>query len=105
MKMCKKGTSWLLLIFLGLFIVPISINAQTKGQDLLSGISYDHPQKFVIGGIDVSGINYLDKSVVIIYQTWKREKRSKFRAMILPLPSIIFGTRDCLMMSVFWRPK
>ena len=77
MKMCKNGRSWLLLIFLGLFIVPFSINAQTKGQDLLSGISYDHPKKFVIGGIDVSGINYLDKSVVIMLSDLEEGEKIK----------------------------
>ena len=66
MKMYKNGWFWLLLVFVGLIFVPFLANAQSKEGNLLSGISYDHPRKFIIGGIDVSGKNYLDKSVVVM---------------------------------------
>ncbi len=76
MKMFKYGWNWLLLVFVGLTFVPLAANAQSK-QSLLSKISYDHPQKFVIGGIDVSGINYLDKSVVIMLSNLEEGNKIK----------------------------
>jgi outer membrane protein insertion porin family len=77
MKMCRNGWSWLVLFSIGFLILPFSGKAQTNQQDLLSGISYDHPQKFVIGGIDVSGISYLDKSVVIMLSDLEEGQKIK----------------------------
>ncbi|HFB61400.1 MAG TPA: outer membrane protein assembly factor BamA, partial [Bacteroidetes bacterium] len=74
MDMRKNG---LVLIIFSLFLLPFSLQAQTNQQDLLSKISYDHPQKYVIGDIDVSGINYLDKSVVIMLSDLEKGQRIK----------------------------
>ncbi len=65
MKMFKYPWNWFLLVFVGLIFIPLLANAQSQ-QNTLSEISYDHPKKFIIGGINVSGVNYLDKSVVIM---------------------------------------
>ncbi len=77
MKMFKYGWNWFLLALVGLTFVPLLANAQSKQKDLLSEISYDHPQKYVIGGINVSGINYLDKSVVIMLSDLEEGARIK----------------------------
>jgi len=66
MKMCKNGWIWLVLIFIGLIFMPYSAKAQAVDQTALSQINYDHPQSYIIGGIHVSGITYMDKSVVIM---------------------------------------
>ncbi len=77
MKMCKNGRSWLVLMMMILFWMPFSLKAQTNTSNPLSQISYDHPQKYVIGGIDVSGINYLDKSVVIMLSDLEKGQKIK----------------------------
>ena len=59
--------NWFLLLFIiGIGLYPRGIKAQEKVKSKLSALSYDHPQKFILGGINVSGANYLDKSVVIM---------------------------------------
>ena len=66
MKMCKNGWIWLVLIFIGLIFMPYSAKAQAVDQTALSQINYDHPQSYIIGGIHVSGITYMDKSVIVM---------------------------------------
>ncbi len=77
MKIFKYEWNWLLLVFVGLTFVPLVANAQSTQKKLLSEISYDHPQKFIIGNIDVSGINYLDKSVVIMLSDLEKGQKIK----------------------------
>jgi outer membrane protein insertion porin family len=77
MKMFKYGWNWLLLVFVSLTFVPLVANAQSNQKNLLSEISYDHPQKYIIGNIQVSGINYLDKSVVIMLSDLEEGKSIK----------------------------
>ncbi len=77
MKIYKNGLFWLLLVFVSLIFVPFLANAQSKEGQLLSEISYDHPQKFIIGGIDVSGKNYLDKSVVVMLSDLEEGEKIK----------------------------
>ncbi|UBM62069.1 BamA/TamA family outer membrane protein [Candidatus Sulfidibacterium hydrothermale] len=75
--MCKNEWSRWVLFFGILFLMPFLSKAQTNEKDLLSQISYDHPQKYTIGGIDVSGISYLDKSVVIMLSDLEKGQRIK----------------------------
>lgn len=77
MKMFKHGWIGILLALVGLTFFPLLANAQSRQKNLLSEINYDHPQKYVIGGINVSGINYLDKSVVIMLSNLEEGQKVK----------------------------
>ncbi len=77
MKMSKNSWFWLLLVFVGLIFMPFLANAQSKEGKLLSEISYNHPRKFIIGGIGVSGKDYLDKSVVIMLSNLEKGEKIK----------------------------
>ncbi len=70
--------SWILLFFIvGIGIYPSGIKAQEKVESNLSTLSYDHPQQLILGGINVSGANYLDKSVVIMLSNLEIGKKIK----------------------------
>ncbi len=56
---------WILLIP-GLMLVSYSGIAQISIGDDLSKISYERPSEYVIGGVEVEGVEYLDKNVIIM---------------------------------------
>ena len=70
--------SWILLLFFtGLGIFPNGIKAQDKANQKLSTLSYDNPQQYILGGIDVTGNSYLDRSVVIMLSDLEIGKQIK----------------------------
>ena len=70
--------SWILLLFFtGLAIFPNGIKAQDKASQKLSTLSYDNPQQYILGGIDVTGNSYLDRSVVIMLSDLEIGKQIK----------------------------
>ena len=54
------------LIALTLLLITITVNAQIKLGDDLSEIDYSNPKEYIIGGVTVSGVQYLDHNVLIM---------------------------------------
>ena len=54
------------LIAIALLLITIAANAQIKLGDDLSEIDYSNPKEYIIGGITVSGVQYLDHNVLIM---------------------------------------
>ena len=50
----------------GLLLWPEISTAQISINNDLSTIDYSHPKEYVLGGITVSGVKYLDKNVIIM---------------------------------------
>lgn len=63
-KITSKGVSGLL--FFLLFIIPIVSWGQINIGSDLSKISYERPSEYVIGGVEVAGVEFLDKNVIIM---------------------------------------
>jgi len=55
-----------LLILIAFVIISQNINAQINIGSDLSKIDYERPSEYVIGGITVSGIEFVDKNVIIM---------------------------------------
>jgi outer membrane protein insertion porin family len=58
--------SWIVITFL-LLVVPISLFSQSRfgGRRTFFTVDYENPQQYYIGGITVSGIQFLDPDAVI----------------------------------------
>jgi len=55
------------ILFLIIFIaISSGITGQIAGEGEDLNIDYNNPQKYTIGGVEVSGINYLDKNVIVM---------------------------------------
>lgn len=54
------------LIALALLLITTAIHAQIKLGDDLSEIDYSSPKEYIIGGVTVSGVQYLDHNVLIM---------------------------------------
>lgn len=54
------------LIAIGFLFTSLNINAQISIGDDLSEISYERPIEYTIGGVEVKGIEHLDKNVIIM---------------------------------------
>lgn len=52
--------------FACVLILPLVINAQINIGSDISKFDYERPSEYVIGGIEVSGVEYLDKNVIIM---------------------------------------
>lgn len=63
-KITSKGVSGLL--FFLLFIIPMVSWGQINIGSDLSKISYERPSEYVIGGVEVAGVEFLDKNVIIM---------------------------------------
>lgn len=56
-----------ILILLLVFVLPLSIKAQVLiGGTNIEDMKFEDPQEYEIGGITISGIQYLDKNVLIM---------------------------------------
>ena len=53
------------LIFTGI-LLPVGLEAQINLGSDLSTISYEKPVEYIVGGVEVSGIEFLDKNVIIM---------------------------------------
>lgn len=53
-------------ILLLIFLCSVKVNAQISIGSDLSRINYSQPTEYTIGGIDVEGVEYLDKNVIIM---------------------------------------
>ena len=54
------------LIALTLLLITTAVNAQIRLGDDLSEIDYSSPKEYIIGGVTVSGVQYLDHNVLIM---------------------------------------
>ena len=54
------------LIALTLLLITTALNAQIKLGDDLSEIDYSNPKEYIIGGVTVSGVQFLDHNVLIM---------------------------------------
>jgi outer membrane protein insertion porin family len=54
------------LIALALLLITTAIHAQIKLGDDLSEIDYSSPKEYIIGGVTVTGVQYLDHNVLIM---------------------------------------
>ena len=64
--MRSLGKDVLRLILLVFLIIPFITNAQINIGDDVSKINYERPVDYIIGGIEVEGIKYLDKNVIVM---------------------------------------
>ncbi len=80
MKINTKSRVWLFLIMGILFaFTTVKGNAQnvsTQNKEL-SRISYEHPQSYILGGIQIKGNSFIDPSVVIMLSDLEIGKRIK----------------------------
>ena len=63
-KITSRGVSGFLLILM--FVLPVLTWGQINIGSDLSKISYERPSEYVIGGVEVAGVEFLDKNVIIM---------------------------------------
>ena len=73
----RLGKSLLRLLIIGVLLIPFVTKAQINIGDDLSKINYEHPVDYILGGIEVEGIKYLDKNVIIMLSQLEVGKRVK----------------------------
>ncbi|HDO27285.1 MAG TPA: outer membrane protein assembly factor BamA [Bacteroidetes bacterium] len=61
-----SGNKLLGFFIFALLLTPFCLTAQISVGSDLSKINYEKPVEYIIGGVDVSGIEYLDKNVIIM---------------------------------------
>jgi outer membrane protein insertion porin family len=54
------------ILFLFFFLPPVFAQIQLGGTGDINSITYDNPKKFEVGGIVVSGTQFLDKSAIVL---------------------------------------
>ena len=62
----KFGKKLLGILFLVLPLFTLSLQGQINIGTGLSRISYEKPGEYIIGGVEVSGVEYLDKNVILM---------------------------------------
>ncbi len=65
------------LLLIGVLLMSNSLIAQISIGSDLSKINYERPTEYVIGGVEVSGVEYLDKNVIIMLSELEIGKRVK----------------------------
>jgi len=73
----RLGKSLLRLLIIGVLLIPFVTKAQINIGDDLSKINYEHPVDYILGGIEIEGIKYLDKNVIIMLSQLEVGKRVK----------------------------
>ncbi len=73
-KRMAKGMFWLLIV---LMLPPVTSVAQISIGSDLSIISYSKPKEYTLGGVTVSGVEYLDKNVIIMLSDLEVGKKIK----------------------------
>ena len=73
----RLGKSLLRLLIIGVLLIPFITKAQINIGDDLSKINYEHPVDYILGGIEIEGIKYLDKNVIIMLYQLEVGKRVK----------------------------
>ncbi len=66
MKQRVSMRKLLLFVITAFLLVPSTSNAQISLNSDLSTINYAKPKEYTLGGITVSGVQYLDKNVIIM---------------------------------------
>jgi outer membrane protein insertion porin family len=77
MIMRRLGKDVLKLLLMGILLIPFNGIAQINIGDDLSKINYERPVDYIIGGIEVEGIKYLDKNVIIMLSQLEVGERVK----------------------------
>jgi len=75
--MRRSGKDILKLLIIGVLCIPLIANAQINIGDDLSKINYERPIDYLIGDIEVEGIKYLDKNVIIMLSQLEVGERVK----------------------------
>ncbi|MEE4260479.1 MAG: POTRA domain-containing protein [Bacteroidales bacterium] len=65
------------ILIMGVLCIPLIANAQINIGDDLSKINYERPIDYLIGDIEVEGIKYLDKNVIIMLSQLEVGERVK----------------------------
>jgi len=65
------------MMWIGLMLMSEPLFAQISIGSDLSKINYERPTEYVIGGVEVSGVEYLDKNVIIMLSELEIGKRVK----------------------------
>lgn len=65
------------MMWIGLMLMSGPLFAQISIGSDLSKINYERPTEYVIGGVEVSGVEYLDKNVIIMLSELEIGKRVK----------------------------
>ena len=73
----RLGKSFLRILIIGVLLIPFITRAQISIGDDLSKIDYEHPVDYFLGGIEVEGIKYLDKNVIIMLSQLEVGERLK----------------------------
>ncbi|MEJ2594334.1 MAG: POTRA domain-containing protein [bacterium] len=64
--MKRKVRTFVWMSLIGLMCAALASQAQINIGDDLSRINYDRPSEYTIGGIEVKGVEYFDKNVIIM---------------------------------------
>ncbi len=75
--MRRLGDFFSKILVVGFLFVPFITMAQIDIGDDLSKINYDHPVDYYIGGIEVEGVKYFDKNVIIMLSQLEVGQRVK----------------------------
>jgi len=73
----ETGRKILYLLLIACFAAPGFLQAQVNVGNDLSKIDYEHPTEYIIGGIEVSGVEYVDKNVIIMLSGLETGKKIK----------------------------
>ncbi len=73
----KRGRLIYYLLLFALLASPALLQAQIPVGSDLSKIDYERPTEYVLGGLEVNGVEYLDKNVIIMLSGLEVGKRIK----------------------------
>ena len=73
----KEGRKILVLLLIAFLVVPGFLQAQINIGSDLSKIDYERPTEYIIGGIEVHGVEFLDKNVIIMLSGLEVGKKIK----------------------------
>ena len=62
----NTGRKFFYLLFIALLAAPGFLKAQINVGSDISKIDYERPTEYIVGGLEVSGVKYLDKNVIIM---------------------------------------
>lgn len=95
----------LLIAALLLLLFRIPSYSQIRLGDDLSEIDYTNPQEYIIGGVTISGVQYLDHNVLIMLSGLQVADRIEIPGDKIRKAIKNCGIRDCLKTSAFQQPN
>ncbi|MCF6342893.1 MAG: outer membrane protein assembly factor BamA, partial [Bacteroidales bacterium] len=73
----KEGRKVLVLLLFAFLVVPGFIRAQINIGSDLSKIDYERPTEYIVGGIEVNGVEFVDKNVILMLSGLEVGKKIK----------------------------